>query len=129
MMLFNNRPQGGLRLNLRPETIETLSSLSLTAEQKTSLENIIQPSDMNPPEFENNDSLITELKTGKATKESLVNILKTSNSSIIQESELDMLSKIHALLNSEQRTKFIDTIDFNSGGPNGMGMPDMQPRF
>lgn len=130
MMLFNSRPQGSFRINLRSETIETLSSsLYLTAEQKTSLESIMQPSDMAPPNFENNDSLITELKTGKATKESIANILKTSNSSIIQESELDMLSKIHALLNSEQRTKFIDTIDFNAGGPNGMPMPNMQPRF
>jgi Spy/CpxP family protein refolding chaperone len=111
------------------------TELGLSDAQKTSLKEVLQPVTIEKPDYAAEqakrkaarDALFTALKAGNATVESIAAILKSNAPEIkIQEgNELDQLAKIHAILNSDQRKKFIDLrIGFGPvghPGPEGPG--------
>lgn len=127
--IFDMRSPANIMINLG--VINTLTNnLNLDDSQKTSLHELIG----NPVDFNNSAStdlqaaINTELNTGNATNESIKNVLSQNISSVISTADMDKLSEVHALLNTEQRKQIVENIGLliNSQN-NGQGMPPVAP--
>jgi Spy/CpxP family protein refolding chaperone len=106
------------------------TALGLSDAQKASLAPIMQPPARTDDEAAEQakrkaaqDAVNAELKTGNATVDSIVAILKANApaADTNRPNEIDRLAQIHAILNADQRTKFI-SLDKGFGfGPGGHG--------
>lgn len=124
--LFHSRPGGAVNINFG--SLESLSSsLSLSDEQKSSMESLLQNSFMPGEPQAGNQEIQTELNTllnsGKATVETVKAILSKNSAPIISSTQIDNLGKIYQVLNAEQRKTFINGITIMAGGPANMGGP------
>ena len=92
--------------------------LNLTEAQKTAFAEVMQPpTNIVKPEpqvmFEKmkatQEAVLAELKTGSASADKIVAILKSNAPEKVEpkNDELDRLAKLHTILNAEQRAKFI----------------------
>jgi Spy/CpxP family protein refolding chaperone len=97
--------------------------LSLDETQQAALKPLLQPPA--PPDFQadqekrkaTHDAINSELKSGNATVESVVAILKANRPADPHAGELDRLAKIHDILNADQRKTFLEKgIGFGPGG-------------
>mgnify|MGYP001618221346 CR=1 FL=1 len=106
------------------------TDLGLSDAQKASLKEAMQPPvDAQKPDpqkmFEKmkatQDAINTELKTGNASVDKIVAILKANAPEHPKNNnQLENLAKIHAVLNAEQRKKFIE-LGPKGPGPGGVG--------
>jgi Spy/CpxP family protein refolding chaperone len=114
------------------------ASLGLTDDQKAKLKDALKPpSPPAQPDFQAEhdkrkaaaEALSTALKSGNVTVESISAVLKANAPTEIKHeefNELDVLAKVHSILNADQRKKFIDSnksFEFGPGGHRGYDFP------
>ncbi len=107
------------------------TDLTLTADQKTSLQAVLDPSTEVKPDFTqqmatrkaNRDAINAELQTNNASVDKIVALLKAGkpDMSVRQTAEFTRLGKIHDILTADQRTKFVTLSSTGMGFGIGFG--------